>query len=125
MLASHKWLRKKLTCYSAARLEAQPLLYHPDGRRRGPAVIRHERAIELEERLQERIQQLEEHLDIEETWTADDEQWQAAMDGLVLRKYNKELDTVIKLNLQRILEQHKAGVAGTGTYLFSFISHMD
>jgi hypothetical protein len=45
--------------------------------------------------------------------------WQAAIHGLALRKYDKELDTVIKLNLQRILEQHKAGVAGRSALSFT------
>jgi hypothetical protein len=64
---------------------------------------------------------LEKLHDIHERWTPSSEQWTSAIAYMEIRDYQKALDRLEAIVVQRLFELTKMGLAGTGK-VKSFIS---
>jgi hypothetical protein len=76
-------------------------------------------AYENLERLQDMLHNFETTHNINSRWTLETEQWQHAANYLAIRDYQKALDKLEGLVVQRLFELAKMGLSGTGKYGFS------
>jgi hypothetical protein len=68
------------------------------------------------EQLRELVVALKKLHDIHERWTPSSEKWKSAVAYIEVSNYQKALDKLKGLVVQRLFELTKMGLAGTGTY---------
>lgn len=73
-------------------------------------------AFEQLEQLRELVVALEKLHDIHVRWTPSSEEWKSAVAYMEVRDYQKALDKLEGLVVQRLFELTKMGLAGTGAY---------
>lgn len=81
-------------------------------------------AFENLEQLRAMVSAMEALHGIDERWTPESAQWKAAVAYIKIRDYQKALDKLEGLVVQRLFELTKMGLAGTGLELFLSLHSM-
>jgi hypothetical protein len=89
--------------------------YGPDRVSKAEIAVRH--AKEVSARILLDVQELEQRLAIPTRWRMGSPEWEAAVMQLHRRKYQKAVDALELLVVQRLLELTKMNRSGLGTYL--------